>query len=308
MTPSTVSWGSGCRTPVSRPEIYRLAASGARCQAAGASSRFGREDRRPRRRRGLRRSRRAPAPDRRWRLRARAVRSLESRIRRHHSREPPRRWPRTRWCFPLDMAGADPVASLNIAFAADGVVIAVAPDVVVERADPSRLRDHGRCTAAMFTRSRLELGSGAALTLVETHEGRIAPTTRSMRPSMWTSATRPAWTTSRSPAKARLRCTSQRSKLRSARCGVPRVRFHDRRRRGAQPAIPAARGRGDHGQRAQSSLLAGRQHADTTLIVDHVAAGSQSREVFKAWSTRRREPCSRAGSRCNRVRNRPTPG
>lgn len=32
----------------------------------------------------------------------------------------------------------------------------------------------------------------------------------------------------------------------------------------------------------QGSLLAGRQHADTTLVVDHVAAGSQSREVFKA--------------------------
>jgi len=32
----------------------------------------------------------------------------------------------------------------------------------------------------------------------------------------------------------------------------------------------------------QASLLSGRQHADTTLVLDHVAAGSQSREVFKA--------------------------
>jgi Fe-S cluster assembly protein SufD len=32
----------------------------------------------------------------------------------------------------------------------------------------------------------------------------------------------------------------------------------------------------------QASLLAGRQHADTTLTIDHAAAGSQSREVFKA--------------------------
>jgi Fe-S cluster assembly protein SufD len=32
----------------------------------------------------------------------------------------------------------------------------------------------------------------------------------------------------------------------------------------------------------QASLLAGRQHADTTLTVDHAAAGSQSREIFKA--------------------------
>ncbi|MGP8121908.1 MAG: SufB/SufD family protein, partial [Xanthobacteraceae bacterium] len=30
------------------------------------------------------------------------------------------------------------------------------------------------------------------------------------------------------------------------------------------------------------SLLAGRQHADTTLAIDHAAAGGQSRELFKA--------------------------
>ncbi|MGD5536659.1 SufD family Fe-S cluster assembly protein, partial [Xanthomonas citri pv. citri] len=41
-------------------------------------------------------------------------------------------------------------------------------------------------------------------------------------------------------------------------------------------------GKGTDAQIHQASLLAGRQHADTTLVIDHAAAGSQSREVFKA--------------------------
>ena len=41
-------------------------------------------------------------------------------------------------------------------------------------------------------------------------------------------------------------------------------------------------GEGTEASEHQASLLAGHQHADTTLTVDHAAAGSQSREMFKA--------------------------
>ena len=40
------------------------------------------------------------------------------------------------------------------------------------------------------------------------------------------------------------------------------------------------------------SLLADRQHADSTLAVDHAAAGSQSREIFKAVLDVKPAPCS----------------
>ena len=57
-----------------------------------------------------------------------------------------------------------------------------------------------------------------------------------------------------------------------------------------------------------ASLLKGRQHADTTLVVDHAVGRCQSRELFKSVLDDESRACSRARSSCARTRRRPTPG
>ncbi|WP_128927717.1 Fe-S cluster assembly protein SufD [Bradyrhizobium guangxiense] len=183
----------------------------------------------------------------------------------------------------LDMAGGDPAAALNTALAADGVVITVAPDVVVERPIHLVFVTTGTAPAAMFTRSRLELGSGAALTLLETHEG-------------------PDQTDYQVNAALQMN-VGDKARLDHIRIiGEGAAALHiatleasigadaDYREFGFTTGGAVVRnqifvklaGEGTTAGVHQASLLSGRQHADTTLIVDHVAAGSQSREVFKA--------------------------
>ncbi|TQF29628.1 Fe-S cluster assembly protein SufD [Bradyrhizobium sp. UNPA324] len=185
--------------------------------------------------------------------------------------------------FPLDMAGTDPVASLNTAFAADGVVITVAPGVVVERPIHLVFVTTGGAPAAMFTRSRLELGSGAALTLVETHEG----------PDRSDYQVNAAFQVDVGD-RARLdhvKITGEgEAALHIATLEASIGAGADYREFGFTISGAVVRnqlllrllGEGTTASAHQASLLAGRQHADTTLVVDHVAAGSQSREVFKA--------------------------
>ena len=185
--------------------------------------------------------------------------------------------------FPLDMAGADPVASLNIAFAADGVVIAVAPDVVVERPIHLVFVTTGGAPAAMFTRSRLELGSGATLTLVETHEGPDRSDYQvyaAFHVDVGDKARLDHVKITGEGAAALHVATLEASIGAGAEyreCGFTTGGAVVRNQQFLRLA-----GEGTTASVHQASLLAGRQHADTTLIVDHVAAGSQSREVFKA--------------------------
>ena len=56
-----------------------------------------------------------------------------------------------------------------------------------------------------------------------------------------------------------------------------------------------------------ATLLNGKQHADTTMVVDHAAVGCQSREVFKTVLDERAAAFSRARSSSSPARRKPTP-
>jgi Fe-S cluster assembly protein SufD len=73
--------------------------------------------------------------------------------------------------FGSGSADGDPAVVLNTALAADGVVITIDPNVVLERPIHLVYLTASGTPSAMFTRSRLQIGSGARVTLVETHEG-----------------------------------------------------------------------------------------------------------------------------------------
>lgn len=181
------------------------------------------------------------------------------------------------------MAGDDAAAALNTAFAADGVIIAVDPDAVVARPIHLAFVTTAGTPSAMFTRSSLELGAGAGLTLVETHEGpdrsdyqvntalRIVVGDRARLDHVKvTSEGGSALHIATLQADIGADATYNEFGL---TIGGAVVRNQLFLRLGGEGTITSVH---------QASLLAGRQHADSTLIVDHAAASSQSREVFKA--------------------------
>lgn len=185
--------------------------------------------------------------------------------------------------FDAGMAGDDVAAALNTAFAADGVMIAVDPDVVVARPIHLAFVTTAATPSAMFTRSLLELGSGAAITLVETHEGPDQ--------SEYQVNTALRMTVGDRAELDHVKVTGEGAAalhigtlLAEVGAGATYREF------GFTTGGAVVRnqlflkfaGEGITASVHQASLLAGRQHADTTLTVDHAAAGSQSREVFKA--------------------------
>ncbi len=185
--------------------------------------------------------------------------------------------------LPLDMAGTDPVAVLNTALAADGVVITVAPGIVVERPIHLVSVTTGTTPAAMFTRSRLVLGDGAALTLVETHEG-PDQSDYQVNAALQVEVGDKA-------CLEHLKVVSEgAAALHIATLEASIGAGADYREFGFTIGGAVVRnqiflrlaGEGTTASVHQASLLSGRQHADTTLVVDHAAAASQSREVFKA--------------------------
>ena len=183
----------------------------------------------------------------------------------------------------FDAAANDTAAVLNTAFAADGVIIAVDPDVVVARPIHLVFVTTAAMPSAMFTRSSLELGSAAAITLVETHEGPDQ--------SDYQVNTALRMTVGDRACIDHIKVTSEGAAalhiatlLAEIGAGATYREF------GLTTGGAVVRnqlflrlaGEGTTAGVHQASLLAGRQHADTTLTIDHTAAGSESREVFKA--------------------------
>ena len=144
--------------------------------------------------------------------------------------------------------------------------------------------DDRRQAGGVFTRSLVVIEQGARAMLVESHEGRPAATIRSTPRSSSSSATTPMSITSRSPARrddalhvsslmAAIGAQGALQRLSPSRPAARVVRNQLFVRFDGEDTVAGIRG---------ASLLKGRQHADTTLVVDHMAGGCQSREVFKS--------------------------
>jgi Fe-S cluster assembly protein SufD len=177
----------------------------------------------------------------------------------------------------------DPAVALNTAFAVDGVVITVDPGVVLSRPLHLVFVTTAAEPVAVFTRSALQLGPDAAVTLLETHEGpdqRDYQVNAVLRLALGDRA-----------SLDHIRVTSEGAAalhlgtvMAEIGAGVA-YRAFGFTTGGAVVRNQSFLRLGGEGARVgvhQASLLAGRQHADTTLTVDHAAAGSESREVFKA--------------------------
>ena len=185
-----------------------------------------------------------------------------------------------------DLAAQDSIVSLNAALMQDGVVIEVAPGTVI--AEPVNLIHvtASPAPAAHFSRSALMIGAGASLRLAESMHVANRTQTRAGQANACLIVSldneakfaHTAMVTGTAPGGVRLESVMVRIGARAkfdsfalvAGIGLVRrqmfVRFV---------------GADSETSLSGVSLLGGREHADTTLQVEHAAPGCMSRETFK---------------------------
>ena len=177
----------------------------------------------------------------------------------------------------------DPALALNSALMGDGVVIHVVSGVTVERPIHLAFISTTEKPTAIFERSLVVVESEARLTLLETYEG---------------------------PDQSQYQVNTALELIVDANARVDHVKIIGEGRAALHVATlladigPSATfndfsfttgaavvrnqlfvrfaGEGAVADIRGTSLLAGRQHGDTTLVADHIAAGCESREVFKS--------------------------
>lgn len=179
---------------------------------------------------------------------------------------------------------SDPMVALNSAMMTDGVVIEVADGAVLNRPLNIVHIASGAALAAMFTRSLLKLGKAAAATLVESYFAAEGAKAYQVYDSLVVAIGdgarldhvrliedgRDAFNISSAVvtlgAKAHYNTFGMTS-------GANVSRYQ---------AVIAFAGEGSKVETNGVNLLNGRQHADTTLFLDHAVPNCSSREIFRA--------------------------
>ena len=176
---------------------------------------------------------------------------------------------------------SDPLVALASAFFTDGLVVQVAPGAVVARPLVVRHVASGRSVSA-FVRHAVNLGDGAAMTVLETHESPDAcdfhaHTLVELTLGAGANAT---WVDHQREGDAAVRFSTLALALAAeAKLDHTVVTLGARL---ARTQVFAELGRAvDYATRG-ATLVAGRAHADATLEVTHAGPGSVSRELYKS--------------------------
>jgi Fe-S cluster assembly protein SufD len=179
---------------------------------------------------------------------------------------------------------SNPMVALNSAMMTDGVVIEVADGVVLTQPLHVVHIASGTAPSAMFTRSLLKLGKSASATLVESYiaadGAKVYQAHDSLIVSIGDNARldhvrliedgRDAFNISSSVVTLGAHAHFNTFGMTSG-AGVSRYQ-----------ATIAFAGEGSKVETNGVNLLNGRQHADTTLFMDHAVPSCSSREIFRA--------------------------
>jgi Fe-S cluster assembly protein SufD len=177
----------------------------------------------------------------------------------------------------------DSALALNTALAGDGLVITVSPDAAIERPIHLVFVNTSATPAAMVTRSLVVIGKGARATFVETHEGRGQPdyqVNTALQLVIGDEARVDHVKVTREGSAA-IHIGTLLAHI-GARAQFNEFGFTTGGAVVRNQLFVLLAGEGTVANLRGVSLLADRQHADTTLAVDHAAPGCQSRELFKA--------------------------
>jgi Fe-S cluster assembly protein SufD len=183
---------------------------------------------------------------------------------------------------PMVPAG-DPALALNTALAGDGVVITISPGATIARPIHLVFVNSSATPAAMVTRSLVVVGGGARATIVETHEGRDKSDyqVNTLLQLVVGDEARVDHVKVTSEGNAAIHVSTLLANV-GARAEFNEWGFTTGGAVVRNQQFVLLAGEGTVANLRGLSLLAGRQHVDTTLAVDHAAPGGQSREVFKA--------------------------
>jgi Fe-S cluster assembly protein SufD len=179
---------------------------------------------------------------------------------------------------------SNPMVALNSAMMTDGVVIEVADGVVLTQPLHVVHIASGGAPAAMFTRSLLKIGKSAGVTLVESYIAAEGATVYQVHDSLIVSIgdnarldhvrliedSREAFNISSSVVTLGAHAHFNTFGMTS---GANVSRYQ---------AMIAFAGEGSQVRTNGVNLLNGRQHADTTLFMDHAVPNCSSREIFRA--------------------------
>jgi Fe-S cluster assembly protein SufD len=177
----------------------------------------------------------------------------------------------------------DIAAALNTAFMGDGIVLRLADGAALTRPIHLVFAYTASAAAAVFARSLVVIGNGTRATLIESHEGpdeldyqvnnalelMIGDDARVDHVKIGVEGSRALHI---STLMAAIGARSELHDL-SFTTGGALVRNQLHVRFAGERAAATIGG---------ASLLKGRQHVDTTLVVDHQARGGTSRELFKS--------------------------
>jgi len=177
----------------------------------------------------------------------------------------------------------DSALALNTALAGDGVVITVSPDVAVGRPIHLVFVNTGAAAAAMVTRSLVVVGKGARATFIETHEGQGQAdyqVNTALQLVIGDEAQVDHVKVTRE-GKGAIHIGTLLAHV-GARATLNEWTFTTGGAVVRNQLFVLLSGEGTTANLRGLSLLAERQHADTTLTVEHAAPECQSRELFKA--------------------------
>lgn len=175
----------------------------------------------------------------------------------------------------------NPALALNTAFASGGLVIAIAANAIIER--PIHIVSIVTSAAAAFTRLQFTIGAGAQATIIETHEGPdgIDYQVNSVLQMAIGDGAEVNHVKVTQDGDVALHVATLLANV-GARVTLRETSFVMGGAMVRDQLFVSMAGEGASATIAGANLLAGRQHADTTLAINHVVPGSQSRELFKS--------------------------
>jgi Fe-S cluster assembly protein SufD len=171
--------------------------------------------------------------------------------------------------------------ALNTALMGDGIVIHIAEGVKVARPILMIFAHSGRQPASVFTRSLIVVEAKANVVLVESHEAGSDDQINAMTEMVIGEDARVDHFKIAANRKGSLQVSTLVASV------AARATFNDFicTTRGSvtrNQVFVRFDGEGIVANLRGINLLQGRQHADNTLVIEHIAPGCQSREVFKS--------------------------
>jgi Fe-S cluster assembly protein SufD len=180
-------------------------------------------------------------------------------------------------------AADDPAVSLNNAMAVDGAVIQIAAKTIVDKPIHLVFVHSGKDATAAYTRSRVVVENGAQVTLVESHEGANGVDYQVNNAMALFVGDRAIVNHVKinHEGDASLHVATltaavgEDSSLRSFSFTLDGAVTRNQ-------LFVACNGKNSELTIAGANLLRKREHADTTLVLDHTVGGCTSREIFKS--------------------------